>query len=734
MNRTCASRRGLSVWTAAFAAAALALFPSVTAQTLNWVGPGGSGNWTTSTNWTDSTALNTGTTWDLVLQTTSDSAPMTSMIPGGNYTIRSLAMDNTAQVLNNTANVLRFVATTATNSTAVRTITFGTADVSIITLTNGMNLNVNASTLGTNPGTPTMTLNLGYTGNGTINIDGTSQLIVSGAGASIAGTGGLIKTGEGSIRLSANQTYSGGFTLNAGTVEATGNSTSVGVQGVFGTGVLTLNGGTIISTTTGNRNFTNPVQLNNGTLTLGSASTGSIIISDAGSQTTTLSGNTTLQIAVGANANWAQPIHGLGSLTKVGEGTLGLNGTSSTSTYEGGFELKEGNVRFTSSGNSTGTLSSSFGTGTLTLSGGSLASSNNNASNSGNRTLYNPIALNGTISLGELTANSAVTVSTAWGSESTLLKNSTIVTLANSTATTFNWNQNITGGFSLTKEGTATLTLSGLNSYTGGTTVSAGTLRGTTSGLQGAITNHAALVFSQETDGTYAGAISGSGTLAKTGAGTVTLSGTNTHTGLTSLTEGGLAINGSLAGALDTAAGTVLSGVGTIHGNAAISGAHRPGNSPGTQTFAGDLTYNTGATVGWELAANTTTAGNFDQVIVGGTLDFAGATLLSLDFAGSAVDWSHSFWLEDHSWKLYDAAALANSENLSLTIADWLDAQGDLFSAILAGSTFGLSVNGNDIYLNYTAAIPEPATTAALLGAAALALAAWRRRSLSRRD
>lgn len=163
--------------------------------------------------------------------------------------------------------------------------------------------------------------------------------------------------------------------------------------------------------------------------------------------------------------------------------------------------------------------------------------------------------------------------------------------------------------------------------------------------------------------------------------------------------------------------------MGTIHGNTAISGAHRPGNSPGTQTFAGDLTYNTGATVDWELAANTTTAGNFDQVIVGGTLDFAGATLLSLDFAGSAVDWSHSFWLEDHSWKLYDAAALTNSENLSLTIADWLDAQGDLFSAILAGSTFGLSVNGNDIYLNYTA-IPEPGTTAAL------ALVAWRRRRI----
>ncbi len=72
-----------------------------------------------------------------------------------------------------------------------------------------------------------------------------------------------------------------------------------------------------------------------------------------------------------------------------------------------------------------------------------------------------------------------------------------------------------TGGLSLTDAGT--LILSGTNSYSGGTTVSAGTLQGTTASLQGSITNNAALVFNQATDGTYAGTISGTGTVGKSG-------------------------------------------------------------------------------------------------------------------------------------------------------------------------------------------------------------------------
>ncbi len=68
----------------------------------------------------------------------------------------------------------------------------------------------------------------------------------------------------------------------------------------------------------------------------------------------------------------------------------------------------------------------------------------------------------------------------------------------------------------LTKSGAGTLTLTGANTYTGGTTVSAGTLQGNTTSLQGNIANNAAVVFDQVAAGTYAGVLSGTGSLTKT--------------------------------------------------------------------------------------------------------------------------------------------------------------------------------------------------------------------------
>ena len=71
------------------------------------------------------------------------------------------------------------------------------------------------------------------------------------------------------------------------------------------------------------------------------------------------------------------------------------------------------------------------------------------------------------------------------------------------------------GGLSLTDAGT--LILCGSNSYTGGTTISAGTLQAPAASLQGSITNNATLLFNQTTDDTFAGTISGLGTVGKTG-------------------------------------------------------------------------------------------------------------------------------------------------------------------------------------------------------------------------
>jgi autotransporter-associated beta strand protein len=100
----------------------------------------------------------------------------------------------------------------------------------------------------------------------------------------------------------------------------------------------------------------------------------------------------------------------------------------------------------------------------------------------------------------------------------------------------------------VTKQGSGTLTLTGLNSYTGGTTVSQGTLRGNSMSLQGNIVNNSAVVFDQNFDGAYAGAMWGAGTLTKLGAGALTVADVTGLTGATTVAAGRLVVNGSIGG------------------------------------------------------------------------------------------------------------------------------------------------------------------------------------------
>ena len=108
------------------------------------------------------------------------------------------------------------------------------------------------------------------------------------------------------------------------------------------------------------------------------------------------------------------------------------------------------------------------------------------------------------------------------------------------------------------------LTLTGSNTYTGGTTVSAGTLQvgnggsGEFLGSPSVALNSSsvALVFNESDSQTYSGLISGSGKLAQTGTGMLTLLGSNTYTGSTTISAGTLQVgNGTTAAALGT--GTV---------------------------------------------------------------------------------------------------------------------------------------------------------------------------------
>ncbi len=246
-------------------------------------------------------------------------------------------------------------------------------------------------------------------------------------------------------------------------------------------------------------------------------------------------------------------------------------------------------------------------------------------------------------------------------------------------------------------------------------------------------------------DGTISAALttSGSGTIniTKAGSGTLILSGTNAYAGTTTVSAGKLVINGDQSastGAVTVAAGATLGGTGTIGGATTISGIHSPGNSPGIQAFGSDLIYS-GASPGvvWELTANTVVQGSptpvFDQIIVGGNLNFSVPTQFSLNFsgAGSAVDWSDALWSSDITgtagWLVYDVAGtLADFSNLSVSVENWADGSGDLFDTVRPDGAFGFYQDGNDVYLNYT--VPEPSTYSLLALAAALAVQAMRRR------
>ncbi len=172
----------------------------------------------------------------------------------------------------------------------------------------------------------------------------------------------------------------------------------------------------------------------------------------------------------------------------------------------------------------------------------------------------------------------------------------------------------LSGTQSLDKTGTGTLVLTGTNTYSGGTKVTAGTLQigkgGTTGSVIGDITDNGALVFKRSDALTYAGLISGTGTLDKRGAGTLSLTAANTFTGGTTVTEGILQLSGggSLAGNVDV-----------------LSGATLAGDIAGANTSTGHVGANVTVRNGGSLAA--VSGASVIGITIGGNLSLAsGAT------------------------------------------------------------------------------------------------------------
>jgi autotransporter-associated beta strand protein len=187
---------------------------------------------------------------------------------------------------------------------------------------------------------------------------------------------------------------------------------------------------------------------------------------------------------------------------------------------------------------------------------------------------------------------------------------------------------------------------------------SGSTLQVGTNGVVGAIytnvANEGTLIFSRSDPQTFAKVISGSGSVVKNGANTLTLTGANSYDGGTAVNAGTLLVsapgslggsggvtvmggatlggNGSIDGAVAVAAGGTLVGNGTMNGavNLAAGAVLAPGgtNAIGALTLANSLTLN-GNSLLFDLS---NADGVCDQVPVGGDLVLNGANTISFTF------------------------------------------------------------------------------------------------------
>jgi autotransporter-associated beta strand protein len=365
-----------------------------------------------------------------------------------------------------------------------------------------------------------------------VTVNATKNYSLTGNGV-LASAMTMTKSNSGTFTINTTNTFSGGINLNAGTV-------SLGNAGAGGVGALRFNGGALTFSGSGQPTFANPLTIAaNGTIT--SSGGNNNIVSGA------WSGANTLNIAIAS-----------GTFT-LGGNLTGFSGTVALGNSAGFLRF------YGSTGNANTTFD--LGTGTATL-------NNRNGV---------------TITLGALTGGSGTFVSGAGASDAP----STYIIGGKNLSTTF-----------------------------------AGTIQNASSLRTTAIT--------------------------KVGNGSLTLTGNNPYSGGTTVSAGKLVVNGnqsSATGAITVAATGTLGGTGTIGGPATISGTLAPGNSIGTLTFNQNLTLATGSFSQFEISKNPFTN---DTVIVGDTVTYAGTlnvlnTSLELFTAGdnfqlfSAASYANSF-------------------------------------------------------------------------------------------
>lgn len=366
--------------------------------------------------------------------------------------------------------------------------------------------------------------------------------------SALSGASGLIKTDAGTLVLGGTNTYAGGTAINGGTLRIASDSNLGAAPGA--------------------------VSIDTGTL----ETTADIV---SGRAVTLAAGGGTLTQGDGTTLTLDGVMAGAGALTKQGLGSLEL---TADNTYAGG---------------------TTIGAGRLQLGNGGTTGS-----------LLGNIANNGTLAFNRSDIASFSGV--------------------------------ISGTGALEQVGTGTTVLTAENTYTGGTTISAGTLQlgdgGTTGSLVGNVVNNGVLAVNRSNELTFGNLVTGTGALQQNGTGTTVLTGNNTYTGATDVTAGALYVDGdqsAATGATTVDNGATLGGAGTIGGSVTVADGATlaPGGNgavPGTLTINGALALGGGSFLNYSFGeANVPGGALNDLTNVNGDLTLDGTLNVSAGSGGS---------------------------------------------------------------------------------------------------
>ena len=461
------------------------------------------------------------------------------------------------------------------------------------------------------------------------------------------GTGktSMSKTGTGTwILRNPASTYTGVTTITGGVLGVDkladgGQASSIGQSSGAASNLVIGSSATLRYTGAGdttNRLFT----LSTGASVIESSGTGAIVFSNTGSAAYAGNGNRTLGLGgtnTGLNVMGGTIINGPGGITTVAKNDAGTWALTGTNTYTGNTVVNGGILQI-GAGGTTGSIASA----SVIVAAGTLAFDRSDS-----------MTLAGTIS----------------------------------------------GGGNVVQKGAGTTVLTAANTYTGGTTISGGTLQlgngGANGSIVGDVTDNGTLAFDRSDVYTFGGLISGAGGVTQLGSGATVLTAANAYTGATNVQAGTLLINGDQTAATGDVTvqggGATLGGKGVVGGSVTVDGGGilSPGDAgaAGTLTINGNLNLEAGATLNYQFGQPNVAGGPLnDLTVVHGALALDGTINVSATPGGS-------FGPGLYRIISYDGALADNGLALGTTPAGTFQVQTSIAHQVNLLNTGGLTLN-----------------------------------------